>query len=122
MINTSWYTPKTLLVHWNATLLRLFIHLETAQMDVMLDVMAPRNFNTGEALMKQGDPGEFFYVLDEGTCDVTILKEGVSEKVRWQSGSGTGVGEMHYFLRFVCTVVCYTVSSTTAAGLRATFN
>lgn len=65
-------------------------------MDVMLDVMAPRNFNTGEALMKQGDPGEFFYVLDEGTCDVTILKEGVSEKVRWQSG--------------------------TAAGLRATFN
>jgi CRP-like cAMP-binding protein len=40
----------------------------------MLDAMEEKTFTTGNEIIRQGDPGDFYYVLYSGSCD--IFKDG----------------------------------------------
>jgi cAMP-dependent protein kinase regulator len=50
----------------------LFKHLEENQRKEIFDAMFPVVHNPGEIIIKQGDEGDNFYVIDEGEVEVFI--------------------------------------------------
>lgn len=68
----------------------LFSGLEPSERDVLVDAMQEKKFDAGAVLIKQGDVGDFFYVLESGHCDITV--EGVGKVM--DCDSGTSFGEL----------------------------
>ncbi len=54
----------------------LFLHLDSNQIEKLLFEIFPVLASAGEVLIKQGDSGDNFYMIEEGTCDVYITKDG----------------------------------------------
>ena len=54
----------------------LFLHLDSSQIEKLLFEIFPVLASAGEVLIKQGDAGDNFYMIEEGTCDVYINKDG----------------------------------------------
>jgi hypothetical protein len=52
----------------------LFSHLDDSDRDTLVDAMAPKTFTPGSTIIKQGDDGDFFYIIDSGDCDVYVAK------------------------------------------------
>ena len=53
-----------------------------------------RNYNQGEVICKYGEPGEEYYILEEGQAEVRVMDDdGVLEQVKTIS-DGTGFGEL----------------------------
>ncbi|CAF1056398.1 unnamed protein product [Rotaria sordida] len=50
----------------------LFRTLETKQIDQILDAMWEKNVKKGECIIRQGDDGDNFYVIDQGTYEVYV--------------------------------------------------
>ncbi|KAF0686158.1 Aste57867_22010 [Aphanomyces stellatus] len=48
----------------------LFKSLDEKQSKILLDAMFPKEFDIGETIIKQGDDGDNFYILDTGVCEV----------------------------------------------------
>ncbi|EQC41349.1 hypothetical protein SDRG_01323 [Saprolegnia diclina VS20] len=48
----------------------LFKSLDEKQSKILLDAMFPKEFGVGEVIIKQGDDGDNFYILDTGVCEV----------------------------------------------------
>ncbi|CAI5722697.1 unnamed protein product [Peronospora effusa] len=48
----------------------LFKSLDEKQHDIVLDAMFPKNFEPGDIIIKQGDDGDNFYILESGVCEV----------------------------------------------------
>lgn len=48
----------------------LFKDLDEKQTTILLDAMFPREYEEGSVIIKQGDDGDNFYVLDTGVCEV----------------------------------------------------
>ena len=48
----------------------LFKSLDEKQHDIVLDAMFPTNFEPGDIIIKQGDDGDNFYILESGVCEV----------------------------------------------------
>ncbi|GMI29873.1 hypothetical protein TeGR_g15063 [Tetraparma gracilis] len=65
----------------------LFKHLDPEQMNTVKDAMALVDFKDGDAIIKQGDDGDNFYVLDEGTVHCEVKKD---EEVVFQMDYGVG--------------------------------
>eukprot|EP01012_Entosiphon_sulcatum_P018573 TRINITY_DN2330_c0_g1_i1.p2 TRINITY_DN2330_c0_g1~~TRINITY_DN2330_c0_g1_i1.p2 ORF type:complete len:424 (-),score=102.06 TRINITY_DN2330_c0_g1_i1:322-1593(-) len=59
----------------------LFASLDERDMKVVYDAMFERRYKSGDVIMRQGDEGDNFYVLDEGECKITIEREGKPIKV-----------------------------------------
>ncbi|KAK2952801.1 putative cAMP-dependent protein kinase regulatory subunit [Blattamonas nauphoetae] len=59
----------------------LFGTLDSSQKDAIAKAMEPKDFPKDAMLIKQGDEGDFFYILVQGDCDVLIEKDGGSIKV-----------------------------------------
>ncbi|ETI34069.1 hypothetical protein, variant 1 [Phytophthora nicotianae CJ01A1] len=53
----------------------LFKSLDEKQHDIVLDAMFPKEFEPGDIIIKQGDDGDNFYILESGICEV--YKDGV---------------------------------------------
>ena len=53
----------------------LFKHLDSDQMKTVTDAMQLVKYNEGDVIIKQGDDGDNFYVLDEGTVHCSVKKE-----------------------------------------------
>ncbi|EEY53736.1 uncharacterized protein PITG_22108 [Phytophthora infestans T30-4] len=53
----------------------LFKSLDEKQHDIVLDAMFPKEFEPGDIIIKQGDDGDNFYILESGVCEV--YKDGV---------------------------------------------
>ena len=53
----------------------LFKSLDDKQHEILLDAMFPKEFEAGDVIIKQGDDGDNFYILDTGVCEV--YKDGV---------------------------------------------
>jgi len=51
---------------------RLFKRLPQPDHKALADAMSPQTFNSGHAIIKQGDDGDSFYIIQSGTCDVEI--------------------------------------------------
>ena len=59
----------------------------------LLSAMDPVTFSAGELFISQGDEGDSFYIIKNGSCCVTVEKEGVLHPVA-VLGPGDLVGEM----------------------------
>lgn len=56
----------------------LFKHLDENEKSDIFDAMFMTNFTASEFVMRQGDEGDNFYVVDSGMCDVIVNEECVS--------------------------------------------
>lgn len=52
----------------------LFSHLDENERSDIFDAMFPVNFIPGESIIKQGDEGDNFYVVDLGEVEVCRLE------------------------------------------------
>jgi CRP-like cAMP-binding protein len=50
----------------------LFSSLEQSEIDEMIDVMAMVTVQAGDNVIAQGTPGNCFYVLESGACDIVV--------------------------------------------------
>lgn len=67
----------------------LFASMDIDQRSTIVDAMEEKLFAKGDTLIKQGDMGDFYHVLSEGTCD--IFKDG---ELVLQCSKGMGFGEL----------------------------
>lgn len=67
----------------------LFRTLEGEQLELLIDVMVQKTYSNGEKIITQGEQGDYYYVLDSGTCD--IHKDG---ELVLQVSFGMGFGEL----------------------------
>merc|ERR1719253_1363798 len=58
---------------------KMFETMNEDQVAKIASALERKIFNKGETIMKQGEPGEHFYIVEEGECDCTI-KQGDSEQ------------------------------------------
>lgn len=70
-------------VDWMTQLLqtKAFERIPPGNIQAIFMRMQKINFNAGDVVIKQGDPGDFFYVITEGRCTVTretpLNKDGI---------------------------------------------
>jgi cAMP-dependent protein kinase regulator len=48
----------------------LFSGIDPSQRAVIVDAMMEKRFGNGDAIIRQGDQGDFYYILASGTCHV----------------------------------------------------
>jgi cAMP-dependent protein kinase regulator len=65
----------------------LFKHLDSEQMNTVKDAMTMVKYAEGDCIIKQGDDGDNFYVLDDGAVHCSVKKE---EDVVFQMDYGVG--------------------------------
>lgn len=54
----------------------LFMGMDAREREVIVDAMEEKKFNAGDVIIRQGDVGDFFYVLDTGHCDIHVKDVG----------------------------------------------
>jgi cAMP-dependent protein kinase regulator len=52
----------------------LFANLDEKQVQIIVDALEPMQLEAGVEIIKQGDMGDYFYLMDSGTCE--IFKDG----------------------------------------------
>ncbi len=72
----------------------LFRQLSTVAHEAALDAMFERRVEDGETVIRQGDEGDNFYVVESGTFDCFVSKEGSSPKLVTSYGPGGTFGEL----------------------------
>ncbi|OMH81301.1 cAMP-dependent protein kinase regulatory subunit [Zancudomyces culisetae] len=59
----------------------LFSHLDEEAYKDVIDAMEEKKITAGTEVIKQGAEGDFFYVVEQGSFEITKLKEGAKEPV-----------------------------------------
>lgn len=59
----------------------LFARLSTAELTSVAEKMRTRTFRAGEAIIRQGDQGDQFFLLREGEAEVIVREEGAETTV-----------------------------------------
>eukprot|EP01028_Stygiella_incarcerata_P010903 TRINITY_DN5913_c0_g1_i1.p1 TRINITY_DN5913_c0_g1~~TRINITY_DN5913_c0_g1_i1.p1 ORF type:complete len:372 (-),score=120.62 TRINITY_DN5913_c0_g1_i1:1213-2328(-) len=72
----------------------LFGGLETEEKELLSNAMFSKSFKPGDVIIKQGDIGDHFYVVDEGECDIFIEKAGEEPKKVLTVKDGGFFGEL----------------------------
>lgn len=67
----------------------LFNGMDEKQRKIIIDSMERKAFESGHDIIKQGDMGDYFYVLEAGTCDIFV-----DEKLVLQVSKGMSFGEL----------------------------
>jgi putative peptide zinc metalloprotease protein len=62
--------------------LPMFVDTASRQLDLLAVKLQVRAFVPGEVLIKQGDPGDAFYIVREGSLEVLVRKERSRRRVR----------------------------------------
>lgn len=70
----------------------LFEDLQTSTLTEVADKMMVQEASAGDVVIRQGDPGELFYLIRSGSVDVVIDDDGVANKVA-ELGQGQYFGE-----------------------------
>ncbi len=60
----------------------------------VIPTLEQRHFDKGSTILKQGDPGDFFYMIREGKAQVVLERDGAPSSVMAELGPGEGFGEM----------------------------
>jgi cAMP-dependent protein kinase regulator len=68
----------------------LFSGLDKRERDVIVDAMEPKEFAADATIIRQGDNGDFFYVVDSGHCEIFV--DGVGKVL--DVGPGGSFGEL----------------------------
>lgn len=85
----------------------LFCDLEDDQRKEVLDAMSERDVKVGEVMIKQGDPGDFFYVVDTGLFDVFVKDVNDGKSVlQYKNGGSFGELALMYNAPRAATVTC----------------
>jgi hypothetical protein len=50
----------------------LFAAMDDDQRRILIDAMVRKEFTAGTAIITQGDPGDFYYILTDGTCEILV--------------------------------------------------
>jgi cAMP-dependent protein kinase regulator len=50
----------------------LFSHLDDSERQDIFDAMFSKNAESGEMIIRQGDNGDNFYIIHEGTAEVSM--------------------------------------------------
>lgn len=89
----------------------LFQGMDEDARRVIVDAMDMKTFAAGDIIIRQGDPGDFYYVVSDGSCDILV-----NGKKVFQTGKGKSFGELAllYDAPRAATVV-----ATSAGGVRA---
>eukprot|EP00752_Nemacystus_decipiens_P010120 g9019.t2 len=88
---------------------RMFKHLDSLQTDQVKDTMFLVEHEPDDVVIREGDAGDNFYVIDEGTFNVYIKKEGVETKVK-SMGPGESFGELALMYSTPRTATCKAVT------------
>ncbi|CAH1797179.1 unnamed protein product [Owenia fusiformis] len=67
----------------------IFKTLDSEQIADVIDAMFQKNVKPGDSIIRQGDDGDNFYVISEGTYDVFVKVEGNDKKVHTFDGKGS---------------------------------
>ncbi|HSS36716.1 MAG TPA: cyclic nucleotide-binding domain-containing protein, partial [Patescibacteria group bacterium] len=67
----------------------LFAPLNLSELERLASAMTPVTFLPGEVIMREGDPGDRYVIIDDGSVEVTQ-----AGKVLRTSGHASGVGEI----------------------------
>ncbi len=67
----------------------MFKHLEDDERDQLYAAMFEKTFHNGETIIKQGDVGDNFYVVESGKCEIYVQKAGEPEKLVSTVAAGT---------------------------------
>ncbi len=59
----------------------LFADLQTSTLTEVADKMMVEEADAGDVVIRQGDPGELFYLIRSGKVDVIVQQDGVSRQV-----------------------------------------
>ena len=73
-----------------------FSNITDEQRQIMADAMDKYECKDGDEIIKQGDAGDMFYILDTGIADVWVAKEGgePAKVFTYEEGSGAAFGEL----------------------------
>jgi len=63
--------------------IKLLKSCDEDQRSHIFDAMAEHNFQRGDVIIKQGDPGDYFYVIDSGEVEVTKSGKVVASIGEW---------------------------------------
>ncbi|KAG0331648.1 hypothetical protein BG004_001558 [Podila humilis] len=72
----------------------LFKNLDEDQHEDVVNAMAEKRFNRGQNVIEQGAVGDFFYVVETGTLDVFVSKNGNPAEKVFEYGPGGSFGEL----------------------------
>jgi len=80
----------------NDKLSQLFGHVteDPVALGNMIGAMKPKHILTGEIVIQQGEAGDMFYIVDEGTFDVLVARGGQEATRVLECGPGTSFGEL----------------------------
>lgn len=71
-----------------------FRRIPPANIQAIFMRMEPVGFAAGEEIIRQGDAGDYFYIVRDGRCEVIRTSEGRAEGIRLaELGPGDGFGE-----------------------------
>jgi cAMP-dependent protein kinase regulator len=73
---------------------QVLISLEPYERHKIADALESQIFHAGEVVIRQGDVGEGFYIIESGTAKITIIDENGVEKVVNQLSRGDYFGEL----------------------------
>jgi putative peptide zinc metalloprotease protein len=82
------------------TLLRripIFTELDSQQLQLIVSQLREETFDAGQVIIKQGDIGDAFFIIESGHVEVTVNKDG-QEFVIDENGPGSYVGEIALLL------------------------
>ncbi len=71
----------------------LFSHISEDQLSAVVGAMFERKYGRGDLIIRQGDDGDNYYVVDSGTADIIIAKDGATKTVGTLS-AGQAAGEL----------------------------
>jgi CRP-like cAMP-binding protein len=80
----------------------LFSQLRDYELEDVIDVMQAQYVSEGEVIIQQGDHGELFYILEEGTCQILIDGESLG---MIESGSSFGDLALMYNCPRAATII-----------------
>jgi CRP-like cAMP-binding protein len=73
----------------------LFKHLDSSQLSTVAGAMEKKKFIKGEAIIRQGDDGDLFFILAEGECDCFITDPKSKQQIKIKTYSeGDCFGEL----------------------------
>jgi len=87
----------------------LFQHLDNNQLNIITDAMFPVKHEDGDVIIKQGDDGDNFYLVDGGSVEVFVAGKG-DEPVK-SYNAGDGFGELALMYNAPRAATCKAVGS-----------
>jgi len=92
-VSSDWEPPVHPKTEEEAAMLRhrvgknvLMKHLSPREVNIMVAAFKATRFGSGDEIIKQGEEGDLFYVVEEGQCDITI--DGVGVVAHIDGGGG----------------------------------